>query len=242
MVYMPSNVADSVKRSRKTEPTPAHLFDHSIMWVGMTHPHEQITDRTISTYEQTADSFWEGTRDHDVSQNIEALLSAIQGEAPHRILDFGCGPGRDLADLSQRGHTAIGLDGCTSFCRMARDHSGCEVWEQNFLSLQLPQNHFDGIFANATLFHVPRAHLLRVLGELRASLRPGGVLFSSNPRGKDQEGWNGDRYGSYHSLETWSAYLTDVGFEAIAHYYRPKGLPREQQPWLASTWRRIEQP
>jgi len=48
-------------------------------------------------------------------------------------------------------------------------------------------------------------------------LKPGGVLFSSNPRGEGEEGWSGARYSAY---------------------YRPAGLPRERQPWLASVWRK----
>jgi len=119
---------------------------------------------------------------------------------------------------------------------MARAHSNCEVWQQNFLELKLPAEHFDGIFANASLFHVPRTRLDDVLKQLYSALKPGGILFSSNPRGNDQEGWNGDRYGCYHSLEGWTAFTTKAGFKAIEHYYRPTGLPRAEQPWLASLW------
>jgi SAM-dependent methyltransferase len=68
---------------------------------------------------------------------------------------------------------------------MARAHSGCEVWHQDFLKLDLPEAHFDGVFANAALFHVPRQALPHVLLELHATLKPGGVLFSSNPRGSE---------------------------------------------------------
>jgi hypothetical protein len=78
-----------------------------------------------------------------------------------------------------------------------------------------------------------------VLLELNASLKPGGVLFSSNPRGHNEEGWNGGCYGAYHDLETWRGYVSAAGFVELAHYYRPTGLPREQQPWLASVWRRL---
>ncbi len=111
-------------------------------------------------------------------------------------------------------------------------------WQQDFLKLDLPQERFDGIFANAVLFHIPRQELPRVLKELRAALKPGGVLFSSNPRGDNQEGWNGPRYGSYHDLKAWQQLLTEAGFVELEHYYRPAGLPREQQPWLASVWRK----
>jgi hypothetical protein len=73
---------------------------------------------------------------------------------------------------------------------------------------------------------------------LHRCLRARGVLFSSNPRGRDQEGFSGDRYGAFHTFETWRAYLTAAGFSEITHYYRPAGRPREQQPWLASVWRK----
>jgi SAM-dependent methyltransferase len=199
---------------------------------------DEITRSTLAHYDGSAESFWRGTRDHDVSQNIEALLLEIEGDGPHTILDFGCGPGRDLAVFRSLGHEAVGLDGSEAFVRMAREFSGCEVLHQNFLVLDLPPNRFDGIFANASLFHVPRFELPRVLGELHGTLRSGGVLFASNPRGENSEGWNGERFGVYHDFETWSGFVTDAGFEAIRHYFRPAGLPRAQQPWLASLWRR----
>jgi SAM-dependent methyltransferase len=198
----------------------------------------RISALTLEHYESRAQQFREGTRDHDVSQNIEALLRHLRGAPPYRILDFGCGPGRDLAALRRMGHDPVGLDGSASFAAMARAESGCEVWEQDFLALDLPGAAFDGIFANASLFHVPTRELPRVLRELHAALRPEGVLFSSNPRGDNEEGWNRGRYGAYHDLEAWRAFLAAAGFEELEHYYRPAGLPREQQPWLASVWRR----
>ncbi|HTL30822.1 MAG TPA: class I SAM-dependent methyltransferase [Tepidisphaeraceae bacterium] len=199
---------------------------------------QDTSARTLAHYDGRAADFWEGTRDHDVKQNIDTLLRHIRAEAPFQILDFGCGPGRDLAAFRALGHEPIGLEGSPKLAAMAREHSGCEVWEQDFLALNLPAARFDGIFANASLFHVPRQELPRVLGELRSALRPGGVLFSSNPRGHNEEGWNRGRYGVYHDLESWRAFLEAAAFTELEHYYRPPGLPIEQQPWLASVWRR----
>lgn len=197
-----------------------------------------ISAGTLQHYESRAESFREGTRDHDVSQNIEALLRNIPGEPPFTILDLGCGPGRDLAAFAARGHVAVGLDGSPRFVEMARADSGCEVWLQDFLALDLPAARFDGIFANASLFHVPCAELARVLGELHAALKPGGALFCSNPRGDNEEGWRNGRYCVWHDLESWRRWVTQAGFVELEHYYRPPGLPREQQPWLATVWRR----
>lgn len=199
----------------------------------------EISRSTLAHYDERAERFWEGTRQHDVRQNIDALLDAIAGTPPFTLLDFGCGPGRDLAAFSQRGHRPIGLDGAARFVAMAREFSGCEVWQQDFLALDLPPGRFDGIFANASLFHVPTRELHRVLGELRATLRPGGILFTSNPRGHNEEGWREGRYGVFHDLESWRGWCVGAGFEEVRHYYRPEGLPREQQAWLASVWRRV---
>jgi len=197
-----------------------------------------ITRRTLAHYDQTADTFFAGTIDHDVSQNIDALLQAIESAAPFTILDLGCGPGRDLKAFTELGHQAIGIDGSNRFVEMARQYSGCEVWHQDFLELDLPPTRFDGVFANASLFHVPAVALPDVLARLYGTLKPGGVLFSSNPRGDNREGWNGPRYGSYHDYAAWERYLTSAGFAPLHHYYRPAGLPRDQQPWLASLWRK----
>ena len=197
----------------------------------------EITRGTLEHYQAGAEGFWQATQDHDVSQNIDALLSELPEVGSHRILDFGCGPGRDLIALRERGHDPVGLDGTLAFVEMAREKAGVEVLHQNFLGLDLPPAHFDGVFANASLFHVPSSELRRVLAELRLCLRRGGVLFVSNPRGENHEGWNDQRYGVYHDLAQWRRYAVGAGFEEIRHYYRPPGLPREQQPWLASLWR-----
>ena len=198
----------------------------------------EVAAITIAEYDRMAAAYRRGTADHDVSQNIAALLEAIEGEAPHVILDLGCGPGRDLRRFTALGHEAVGLDGSIELAALARAETVCEVLHQDFLTLDLPPARFDGIFANASLFHVPSSQLARVLGDLAATLRPGGVLFCSNPRGRNEEGWAGGRYGCFHDLETWRTYVTAAGFRELHHYYRPPGRPQAQQPWLATVWRK----
>ena len=198
----------------------------------------KISELTLAQYNERADAFWAGTKDHDVSQNITTFLQHIKNAPPYAILDLGCGPGRDLKVFTELGHTAVGLDGALRFVEMARSYSGCEVWHQDFLSLSLPAGHFDGIFANASLFHVPGRELSRVLKELWTALKPDGVLFSSNPRGSNEECWNQGRYGRYHDIAGWRRFMAAAAFVEINHYYRPEGLPRERQPWLASVWRK----
>ena len=200
---------------------------------------DQLSQRTVAHYNDRAEDFFSGTISHDVSQNIAALLQYIDAPTPYVILDVGCGPGRDLKTFRQLGHVAIGVDGSERFVEMARAYSGCEVWRQDFLKFALPDAYFDGVYANASLFHIPSQSLARVLQELYATLKPNGVLFSSNPRGNNDEGWHQERYAVYHDLESWRTYMMAAGFVEVTHFYRPQGLPIEQQPWLASVWRKV---
>jgi len=197
---------------------------------------ERISASTIAHYERVAGVYRDATKDHDVSQNVHVLLGAIAGAPPYRILDLGCGPGRDLVTFRALGHEPVGLDGCAAFVAMARG-TGCEVWQQDILAMDLPPAAFDGVFANATLFHVPSAALPGVMRELRATLRPGGVLLCSNPRGTGEEGWVDERYACFYDFATWRDLVSGTGFTLIDHYYRPPGLPRRRQPWLATLWR-----
>ncbi len=192
----------------------------------------EITSITISHYDDNAWSFWEGTKDHDVSQNYDHFLAQFPATQKLDILDFGCGPGRDLAYFKGLGHRAVGLDGSFAFCAMAQENTGCPVLHQSFLNLELQEETFDGIFANASLFHIPKQEFPRILLQLRRTLRPGGILFSSNPRGSSEE-FSGERYGHFMELEASRAYLEAAGFRVIEHYYRPAGLPHTAQPWLA---------
>ena len=153
---------------------------------------QKITELTLGHYNHRAEAYWEGTRDHDVGQNIETLLRSIEGKPPFAILDLGCGPGRDLKVFAELGHVAIGVESAPRFAEMARAYSGCMVWQQDFLRLDLPENHFDGVFAN----------------------------------------------GAFHDLDAWRGFMSAAGFVEISYYYRPAGVPRDQQSWLASVWRR----
>lgn len=198
----------------------------------------QYTTLTLNYYNDMAERYWQGTQTHDVTQNISSLINALKGRGPFTILDFGCGPGRDLKSFRELGHKVIGMDGSRELVNMARKYSGCEVWHQNFLNLTLPRANFDGVFANASLFHVPRTALPYVLREIYKTLKKGGALFCSNPRGDNEESIAQGRYGYFCDLQAWRVCVLNAGFIELNHYYRPTGVPRASQPWLATLWRK----
>lgn len=201
--------------------------------------HEKIT---IAEYQATAASFRDGTWNHDVSQNQQALVAAMPRN-PGRILDFGCGPGRDLVTFRAGGHEVIGLDATPAFVAMAQQASGCEVWQQNFLNLDLPAQFFDGIFANASLLHVPQVEMTRVLDDLQQSLVPNGAIVMSLARGSG-EGFvdraTGQRYTSYWEYATIAPLIEQADLTIVHHYYRPPGLPQAMQSWLVVVAKRMQ--
>ncbi|MBV1873781.1 MAG: class I SAM-dependent methyltransferase [Gammaproteobacteria bacterium] len=198
---------------------------------------DNIQAITLQHYSERAEDFWQGTKGHDVSQNYRAFLSAMPATQELDILDFGCGPGRDVQYFKSLGHRPVGLDGSEAFCEMASAYTACPILHQAFLSLDLVASSFDGIFANASLFHVPSQALPRVLGQLRSALRPGGILFTSNPRG-NEEGWIGQRFAHHMQLDASTRFLNAAGFEVLTHYYRPEGKPCHEQRWLAMVSRK----
>jgi len=140
---------------------------------------DEIETATLGHYNQHAEAYWQGTKDYDVSQNYQAFLAPFQKGKVLDILDLGCGPGRDINYFQSLGHRPVGLDGSEIFCRMARQYTGCQILQQTFLNLDLPSQSFDGIFANASLFHVPARGLPRVLLDLYTAL--GQAAFYSYP-------------------------------------------------------------
>src|SRR5262245_42693381 len=124
-----------------------------------------------------------------ITHNLGALWNAFGALVPRGslVLDFGCGSGRDLRELHRRGFRVIGVDYSPPLATMARSHSGQEVVLMDFRASPLTASTFDGIWAVASLLHVPRAQVLSVLGALNACLRAYGILLSSMQKGHGSE-------------------------------------------------------
>ena len=187
---------------------------------------------TIDDYDVVASAYVEANADHDVSQNVDALLLELRSSDEEReltILDLGCGGGRDVAALARRRCVVWGVDGSPAMCALAA--AACPeatILVQNFVDgLDVPAGAFDGVFANASLFHVPFEHLPSVLCRIRAALRPGGVLFASTRVSwADAEGYvegrspGGRAWVSTPSEGTWDDTVAAAGFDLLRGWHR----------------------
>lgn len=206
-----------------------------------TEARREAAASTIAAYDAMAEDYWNETQSRDLSADYALFFRHLKAQRTGRaldLLDLGCGPGRDLANFTRLGHRAVGVDGSARFVAMARAASGCEVLQQDLLALDLPPARFDGVFASASLFHIPPEALPQVLAVLHATLRPDGVLFALNPRGRDEQGWLGDRFCCYYRVATWCRVVREAGFDRLACAYRPAGRPRAQQNWVSTVWRK----
>lgn len=134
----------------------------------------EISRLTLAAYDAMAEAYEQETASRDRAPDHALFFRHLPKGRRLDLLDVGCGPGRDLGRFRALGHRAVGLDGSGRFVERARAASGCEVWHQDLLALTLPAGGFDGVFASASLFHVPPEQLPGVLTKLRDALREGG--------------------------------------------------------------------
>ncbi len=141
-------------------------------------------------YNTNAKDFFEGTVSADMSAHYAAFLEKLPEEA--HILDAGCGSGRDSLYFKKLGYKITAMDISTNLCKLASEYIGQEVLELSFQDMTF-EAEFDGIWACASLLHVPSVELPAIIGKLKKALKVGGVLFASFKYG-NFEGERNDRY------------------------------------------------
>jgi cyclopropane fatty-acyl-phospholipid synthase-like methyltransferase len=144
---------------------------------------------------------------------LDAFLAALPPGA--RILELGCGGGQDSAYMLEKGFDVTPTDGSPELARQAEKLIGRPVTVMRFQDLETVDT-FDGVWAEASLLHVPRAELPDVFTRIRRALKPGGSLHASFKSG-EAEGHDGlGRYYNYPSVDWLSQCLSSCGWRDIA--------------------------
>ena len=193
---------------------------------------ENLTENTISYYDKNADEYVEFTRGVDFKKNEDIFLSFF-GKGKIRILDFGCGSGRDTKYFLERGFLVDAIDGSKKLCEAASEYTGIEVKNMLFADLN-EVDKYDGIWACASILHVPKNELFDVFKNMIRALKDEGIIYASFKYG-DFEGERNGRYFTYFDEESFKIFCQKFSKEVKIEKLWISGdvVPgREGERWL----------
>ena len=195
-------------------------------------------DKTIEYYNQNADMFAQGTRMVDFTIVQERFRKMLP--VGSRILDFGCGSGRDTKYFLEKGYQVAATDGSAELCRLAGSFTGIKVKEMLFQELD-EIGVYDGIWACSSILHLPKQELLPVIRKMCDALKDNGVIYTSFKYG-DFEGERNGRYFTDFTEDTFDKFIKviqelTIEEEWITSDVRPG---RGEEKWLNLILRKIQ--
>ncbi len=198
-------------------------------------------DPTLAYYKANALRFVRDTQDVDMD-HLHAPFLALLPASGARVLDAGCGSGRDSLVFLAKGHDVTAFDASEAMSRLASGRLGFPVLRMSFDEVEF-EDAFDGVWACASLVHVPRQDLSGALRRLARALKPGGVLYASFKYG-DAETVRGGRLFSDYREETFKDMLRNTPeLRPIELWRTPDVRPeRPDTVWLNVLLRRVANP
>ena len=193
--------------------------------------------RTIQYYEDNAETFISGTVNADMCEARRHFLKLLPSEA--LILDLGCGSGRDTKAFLESGYKVEAVDGSSELCRRASEFTGISVRQMFFQELDI-SNRYDGVWACASIIHLPKDDLFEVLKRIVVALHTGGILYTSFKYGT-YEGLRNGRYFTDFTEETLTAFWSKIkGLQTIETWITGDVRPgREEERWINLLARRV---
>ena len=187
-------------------------------------------DKTIEYYNQNADMFAQGTRLVDFTVVQERFAKMLPADS--RILDFGCGSGRDTKYFLEKGYRVEATDGSSELCKLASAFAGIEVKEMLFQDLDA-SGKYEGIWACSSILHLSKKELLPVIRKMCDALKDNGVIYTSFKYG-DFEGERNGRYFTDFTEDTFDKFMKviqelTIEEEWITSDVRPG---RGEEKWL----------
>ena len=175
-------------------------------------------NKTIHYYNENAAAYIASTVNVDFQETQDRFLRRLP--AGGRILDFGCGSGRDTKYFLEKGYAVTAVDGSKEFCRLAGEYTGIPVRQMLFQELA-EKAAYDGIWACSSILHLPYEELSTVMRKMACALKAEGVVYTSFKYG-EFEGERNGRYFTDMTEDRFSAFLKNI-----------KGLALEEQ-WVTS--------
>ena len=195
-----------------------------------------MSNKTIDYYNQNADSFVQGTVSVDFKETQDKFLQLLTGK---KVLDFGCGSGRDTKYFLESGFDVTATDGSEELCKSASTYTGIQVKHMLFQDLN-EADCYDGIWACSSILHLSKDELRIVINKMSRALKPNGIIYTSFKYG-NFEGERNGRFFTDFTLDVFEDFISDVKDIVIEAYWitgdvRPG---REEEKWLNLILRKI---
>lgn len=188
-----------------------------------------MNNKTLAFYNKNAKAFAEETAFVDFKETQDKFINILQGK---RVLDFGCGAGRDSKYFVKAGLDVVAIDGSAELCQIAESYVGIPVQQMLFQELD-DRNRYDGIWACSSILHLPKEELRSVLMKMLNALTDNGIIYTSFKYG-EFEGERNGRYFTNFTYESFCEFISDMKGIAIEEYWYTGDVRpgREDQKWL----------
>ncbi len=191
---------------------------------------------TTRYYEDNSMVFFEETVGADVTPLYERFLKYVPEGG--KILDLGCGSGRDVKAFLERGYVADGADRSEELCKLASEYTGVKIKQMDFAQLEAVDE-YDAIWACASLLHVPCEELPKIFELARRALKPSGVMYMSYKYG-DYEGDRDGRFFNDMTEEKFAGVFADIeGLSLIEEWYSEDVRRGKDVKWYNVILRRV---
>lgn len=193
-----------------------------------------MTDReTIAVYDARAGDYAKLESSHTPSDTLATFISALPEGA--RVLDLGCGPGTSARHMVQAGCVVDALDASAEMIGLASAIEGVTARQASFDDIS-GRAIYDGVWANFSLLHAPRAHMPKHLAAIHTALKPGGLFHLAVKEGTGEGRDALGRHYTYFTEPDLTALLESAGF-SVGPYRRgrDKGLSGTDDNWISVT-------
>ncbi|MDU1059505.1 MAG: class I SAM-dependent methyltransferase [Leclercia adecarboxylata] len=184
---------------------------------------------TLKYYQDNAQTFFDGTVNVDMSSLYETFTKHLAPGA--RVLDAGCGSGRDAKAFQKMGYQVEAFDASPAMVELAREHTGLPVQLMTFADVDWKEE-FDGIWCCASLLHVPAVELPGVMRKLADALKPGGIWYVSFKYGDGERELDGRRFTDMNKEEVYTLVKAVEGIEVVKIWMTRDKRPEKDQVWV----------
>lgn len=196
-----------------------------------------MKNKTLDYYNQNVTTFIADTISVDLKDTQNKFINALPGD---KILDLGCGSGRDTKYFLEIGLKVTAVDGSEELCKRASDYLGIPVYHMLFQELDL-EDKYNGIWACSSILHLPKDELRTVFYKMVTALKSSGVIYTSFKYG-EFEGERNGRYFTDFTIELFSEFIKNIPDLKIEEQWITEDVRpgRRDEKWLNLLLRKMD--